>query len=369
MSKNNGLLLRGDIWHMRFSIKGVMIAESTHTSNRREAEQILARRKSDLIAQTMLGKLKTIKLHDAIDQFQGSRKQLPSYRTCKVNTDLFKTLPNVSLERLTSTQTQSIIEKRHESGSSKATVKNTVMYFNALVNHFAAAGYAVCKKLSPVKGVTGRIRWLTSDEEARLFAALAPQQSCSGDTEVRIQQRQDNYDLVVCLRHSGARLSEISEMHWNQVDFTKGTVHIRRKKGGNDSTIQMTHLMREVLERRRKLDAGEFVFASKVGKIVHTAWFALAVTKAGLSKVGGSVSIHTLRHTAAAKWLNGGLTLPEVQHMLGHKQIASTMVYSHLIPSNVARRAANVINGVSTNRNNTPSNRAPTPRRLRKIKK
>lgn len=62
MAKNDGLVLRGDTWHMNFSLRGIAVRETTRTSNRRAAEQMLALRKAEIINKTLMGKLKTIRL-------------------------------------------------------------------------------------------------------------------------------------------------------------------------------------------------------------------------------------------------------------------------------------------------------------------
>jgi hypothetical protein len=75
------LLLRGSTWHIRKTVAGVMIAESTKTGNRRLAEQIMAKRVSEVTQAVMLGGKKPIKLHKAIDEFIASRAQTAGGKT------------------------------------------------------------------------------------------------------------------------------------------------------------------------------------------------------------------------------------------------------------------------------------------------
>jgi integrase len=342
-TNSGGLLLRGSTWHMRFSIKGVTVAESTHTSKRRDAERILAKCKADLIEQLVLGKLKPIKLHDAIDEFQRSRAHLPSYKNCKMHLNLFRTLPNHSLDKISDHSLTTVIEKRYAEGYKKSTIGVTVNYFNALVNYCAAKGYTVRKKMTTIKGVTGRIRWLTDEEEAKFFAAIDPASEYSGKNYVSDAQRQENYDLAKLLSHTAARYSEIANMNWSQVDLINGTVAIKRGKGSNDSTIHMTKTACEIFNRRRELEKGDYVFGSKLGRHNETKWVHAAVKRAGLSTVNGSISLHTFRHSRAVKWLQGGMNVLEVQQMLGHKSVRSTIGYIHLIANDVSKKAALLI--------------------------
>lgn len=341
MAGGGGLILRGSTWHMRFTVRGVMVAESTHTSSRRDAERILAKRKAELVDQLVLGKLKPIKLHDAIDEFQRSRSHLPSHKNVVMHLNLFRDgIPNHFLHRVTDHELLSVTEDRLAAGYAQSTVGVTINYFNALLKYCEEKGYTVRKKMTTIKGVKGKIRWLTREELAKFIDALDPSTATS---EVQRAQRQDNQDLVKLLAHTGTRYSEIANMTWGQVDIAGGKVVIKRAKNGRDSTLHFTKVMREVFERRRKTVEGDYVFPTKVGRHNETHWVKRAVERAGLSTVDGSVTLHTLRHSAAVHWLQSGLNLLEVQEMLGHTNHTSTMIYLHLVPGNAAKRAQEIL--------------------------
>lgn len=121
----------------------------------------------------------------------------------------------------------------------------------------------------------------------------------------------------------------------------------------------MTKKLREVLTRRREhVEPGDDVFSSKKGRHNETHWVKAAVKRAGLSTANGTVTLHTLRHTAAIRWLKAGLSLPEVQQMLGHASIKSTMIYLNFVPTEVAKRAAALIDAAHADAAQLP---APTP--------
>ncbi len=72
-TKSDGLLLRGNIWHIRKMINGELIAESTKTRSRKQAEAVLAKRLKEVHDETMLGTRKSVLVKDAIDMFLESR--------------------------------------------------------------------------------------------------------------------------------------------------------------------------------------------------------------------------------------------------------------------------------------------------------
>ncbi|MBP6765015.1 MAG: site-specific integrase, partial [Rubrivivax sp.] len=321
-----GLILRGQTWHIRVQIKGVMIAESTHTGIRRDAERILAKKKAELIEQVVLENKRPIKLHDAIDRFVKSRSHMASAVNCKGHISHFKTLPNVTLDKVADADLEALISKLRVQEYAESTLKVRVHYFNAMLAHCKEHGFTVRKKMKNIKDVSGKLRWLTKDELARFFAQLDPK---LGMDMVTIAQKQENYDLATLLSHTAGRFSEVCHMKWNQVDLEAGTVLMKRKKGSRDGIIVMTTEMREIFTRRRAMEKGERVFGSKTG-IQNNRWVGAAVKRAGLNEDDGSVTLHTLRHTRAVHLRLAGMDLLELKEFLGHQSIESTMIYAHV---------------------------------------
>ncbi len=365
----DGILLRGDIWHLRFTVRGITVAESAHTSVRREAERLRDKRRSELVEQVVLGKLKPIRLHDAIDQFQKSRKGLKSYNNAVYQTNPFKALPNSYLNAVTNAQLLDVIDKRTEDGYKKSTNALTVRYFNAMLNHCIKHNYAVCKKMQGIKGVKGKVRWLTVEEEAKFFAAMDsktvdyPRKNAVND-----KYMDENRDICLQLSHTGARWHEAADMTWSQVNFEQGTIFVRRGKGSNDTTLNMAPRLVEMLTRRRKADAdGDHIYPRHVGKQCAVTWFQAAVKRAKLSQVDGRVTPHTFRHTFAARLLHFGMGLEEVKEMLGHRSIQSTMIYAHLQPNRAAARTAAIFTRIDSERDQADAMRnagAMTPEQV-----
>jgi integrase/recombinase XerD len=113
-----------------------------------------------------------------------------------------------------------------------------------------------------------------------------------------------------------------------------------RGKGGRDRLVPLTPPAREALSRwiasLRQTDApqpGAFLFPSrgKAGHLTRARFFQMLKTLAAAAGLDpAAVSPHTLRHAFASHLLAGGADLRVIQELLGHADIATTEIYTHV---------------------------------------
>jgi len=92
-------------------------------------------------------------------------------------------------------------------------------------------------------------------------------------------------------------------------------------------------LMRYMVEERPKFDSrlSETLFLSRTGKPLERIALWMIIEKHGRrSGLLKSVSPHTLRHCFASHLLGGGADLRVVQELLGHSDINTTQIYTHV---------------------------------------
>ena len=346
MSKNNGLLLRGQIWHMRFAIKGVQVAESTFTANRREAELILAKRRTELHQDVVLDDKRVVSFHAAIDQFVKERATASAKKNANYNLKHFKDITDKPIKKVQKHEIQAIIEKRKVSGLKMSVIDLHIRYWNAFVNWCVAQKYHNCGKLDNVKPNEGKTRWLTIEEQNKLLAALHPSLTYRNKTPFMIQCKQDNYDITIMLLDTGMRFMEVASMLWTQVDIDKRHIYVTRSKGGKHTTLTMTSRLKDILERR-KSNGNDHIFPTKHGKNRSAGWMTPAVKRAKLNTSNGNITPHVMRHTFAATMIQNGMSLSEVQHLLGHQNITMTQRYAHFVKQDAADKAAAILESLN----------------------
>ena len=139
--------------------------------------------------------------------------------------------------------------------------------------------------------------------------------------------RLDNLHLVVLLADTGARVSEILNMRWSQVQPDNKKVTIIRTKTDNSSVICATDRMQAVLEARRGV-AGEgavYVF-QRDGKPIRYSLKGLqqSCKRAGIKRY----TWHSFRHGFVTQALQAGSSLTDVAKIAGHKSDV-TRLYDH----------------------------------------
>jgi integrase/recombinase XerD len=146
--------------------------------------------------------------------------------------------------------------------------------------------------------------------------------------------------LLEVLYASGLRVSEAVALRISQLDLTAGFVTVLGK-GGKERVVPLGQPARAALEaylarERPRLLRGRpspWVFARAGGRALsrQTVW-KLVRRRALAAGLGRRVSPHTLRHTFATHLLSGGADLRVVQSLLGHVDIGTTQVYTHVAP-------------------------------------
>jgi site-specific recombinase XerD len=213
------------------------------------------------------------------------------------------------------------------------------------------------KGLKPMKAdKTGRVRFLTTQEEAALRKALADREERLREARRRFntwriargkkplpEREGDLLDhirpLVLLALNTGLRRGELLGLTWSSVNLSAKllTVTAATAKSGHTRRVPLNVEALATLtawyERQCKPKGDALVFPGDEGKRmtrIDTAWGTLMKT-AGLK----NFRLHDCRHHFASRLVQAGVDLYTVKELLGHSEIAMTEKYSHLAPDNL----------------------------------
>jgi integrase len=139
--------------------------------------------------------------------------------------------------------------------------------------------------------------------------------------------------VLIAFKH-GLRASEAVDLRWEQVDFNRAVLHVRRAKQGTPSVHPLSGSELRALRRlQREDDASAFVFVTERGAPFTTAGFARMIERAA-RRAGLALKAHPhmLRHACGFALANAGHDTRAVQAYLGHRNIQHTVRYTELAP-------------------------------------
>lgn len=144
--------------------------------------------------------------------------------------------------------------------------------------------------------------------------------------------------LLELMYACGLRASEATGLDVRDVDLRNGVLRARGK-GSKERLVpvgrQAVAAVRAYVERGRPVlvglrDQDRLFVNQRGGELTRQGLYKIVQRHARSAGLDGRMSPHTLRHTFATHLLAGGCDLRAVQEMLGHADIATTQIYTHL---------------------------------------
>jgi site-specific recombinase XerD len=135
----------------------------------------------------------------------------------------------------------------------------------------------------------------------------------------------------------GLRVSELVSLRVRDIDGERRLLRIEQGKGAKDRQVLIAPALHDRLRRYwQKARPADWLFPCERHWDRHLSIstaqriYRRAKAKAGIDKIGG---IHSLRHAYATHQLENGLPVHQLQHLLGHRNLRSTLRYMHWAPS------------------------------------
>lgn len=213
-----------------------------------------------------------------------------------------------------------------DDGKSSSTVNQAScairFFYRAVLSRELELGFKVQRSARKLRDV------LTESEVLRLLKALPA-------VEMR--------ELAALLYGAGLRLSEALQLRYEDIEVESRRIRVRCAKGRRERYVMLPEGFWRALRRRGSEAVRGLVFPSRKDpqRPVHPTHVQRAIRDAAARVLPGRVvTPHVLRHSFATHLLERGANLAQVQLLLGHKSVKTTMVYTHVTREGAAGLAS-----------------------------
>ena len=143
--------------------------------------------------------------------------------------------------------------------------------------------------------------------------------------------------MLELMYSSGLRVSELLSLERKNINLDRGIVTVfgkgskERKVPIGDFALEYVNKYIDEVRRKNPGKDSKYLFLNRYGKPLSRQYFFKQIKKyALLAGIETPISPHTLRHCFATHLLENGAQLRAVQEMLGHVNIATTQIYTHI---------------------------------------
>lgn len=146
-----------------------------------------------------------------------------------------------------------------------------------------------------------------------------------------------NRTIIMLLLNTGLRLAEMTSLKWKDVSLVSGQVKVVEGKGLKDRILYVDNNTLEELRgwRERQLEGwgcSSYVFTTRTLKLLDGKYvWTMIKTYKDNADIDKSITPHSLRHTFATDLLRKSKNIRIVQKALGHSDISTTQVYTHIV--------------------------------------
>lgn len=208
-------------------------------------------------------------------------------------------------------------------------------YVNVIVTFLRMYGHYIknekLQNLTHLKA-EGFVKAIMDDAEIEAFLNLPPT-----SYHTRIRKQHYIYTLLwKCCAYSGARTGEIANLTVDQIDFGRGIFMVDGKTGARN--VPIASILVPELKRHIATLKGQYVFPSLRAKhpINKGSWgfdFHNRIRRLGIKRA--NLSPYSLRHSFITRMLDEDVNIFKVQKIVGHKQISTTAIYTHLTTKDI----------------------------------
>ena len=151
-------------------------------------------------------------------------------------------------------------------------------------------------------------------------------------------------DIFTVAFNTGLRLGELINMKWDWINFEQNIITAKNSKefttkGKKERIIPMNQIVQTIMKKRIPIPFNnDFIFVRLKGIKLNEEFVSKSFKQAVRdAKLNDKIHFHSLRHSFASNLVQKGVSLYVVKELLGHEDIKTTQIYSHLQQENLSK--------------------------------
>ena len=238
----------------------------------------------------------------------------------------------LSIEGVDYAQLQHFIATRADLGIGPTSISRIISGIRSFGRYLLLEGYTESDPTALLE-VPRKGRYLptvlTTAEVDRIIEAAGSKGGVEG---------QRNRAIIEVLFSCGLRVSELCQLTFPDLFLDEGYLRIQGKGSkqrlvplSESAIAEVTRYLRDPDRTTPKRGQEEYIFLSRRGQAIsRITVFVMVREAAEMAGVEKTISPHTFRHSFATALLEGGANLQAIQLLLGHEDVATTEIYTHI---------------------------------------
>ena len=265
-----------------------------------------------------------------LEQRQASQNTLASYKRDLIQFNDYFEAQGKKIFDLTKDDMKEYVNHLIAEGKSNSTISRSAASVKSLYR------YLVGKKLAEVN--------IATDVELPKVSRKEPMILTDSEIEKLLEQPdtselkgQRDKTMLEILYATGIRVTELISLRTEHVNLTKGFIKVKKKNSERHIPLGKLALkcLKEYMENVRPLlirsEDEKTLFINTNGqKMTRQGYWKILKQYKDQAKIDKEITPHTIRHSFAVHMLENGAEVKTVQELLGHTDVASTMLYTQI---------------------------------------
>ncbi len=145
--------------------------------------------------------------------------------------------------------------------------------------------------------------------------------------------------ILMFLYYAGLRLDEVRNISWSDIDIDRKIIHLKAAKGDKQRVIFLHKRLIETLRILGLKEKGPIFTSQRDGKYNKRTIQQIVKSASKRAGIKKNVTPHTLRHSFATHLLESGADIRYIQQLLGHKDLKTTQIYTHVANKDIKKLA------------------------------